>query len=91
MFRKTILSFITNNAKGILSYKLIQYLKEKIGQLEYYFYKKLTLAVKLNKNGKSILRVMFYFPTKKKNSCGVLTAYFGKETFNVKKQETDKR
>ena len=25
----------------------------------------------------------------KKNSCGVLTAHFGKETFNDKKQETD--
>ena len=24
------------------------------------------------------------------DSCGVLTAYFGKETFNDKKQETDK-
>ena len=31
MFRNIILSFITNSAKGILSYKLIQYLKEKIG------------------------------------------------------------
>ena len=34
---------------------------------------------------------MFSFPTEKANSCGVLTAYFGKETFTVKKQETDKK
>ena len=33
---------------------------------------------------------MFSFPTEKTNSCGVLTAYFGQETFNFKKQETDK-
>ena len=32
---------------------------------------------------------MFSFLTKKTNSFGVLTAYFGKETFTVKKQETD--
>ena len=31
-----------------------------------------------------------FFSHGKTNSCGVLTAYFGKETFNVKKQETDK-
>ena len=34
--------------------------------------------------------MLFFFPDKKKNSCGVLTAYFGKETFTVKKQENDK-
>ena len=42
----------------------------------YYFYKKLTLTAKLNKNEKS--------------SCGVLIAYFGTGTFTVKKQQTDK-
>ena len=31
-----------------------------------------------------------FFSHGKKNSCGVVTAYFGKETFNVKKQETNK-
>ena len=31
-----------------------------------------------------------FFPDKETNSCGVLTAYFGKEPFTVKKQETDK-
>ena len=34
------------------------------------------------------LKVMVFVLTKKTN-CGVLTAYFGKETFTVKKQETD--
>ena len=31
-----------------------------------------------------------FFSHGKTNSCGVVTAYFGKETFNVKKQETNK-
>ena len=31
-----------------------------------------------------------FFSNGKANSCGVLTAYFGKETVNVKKQETGK-
>ena len=29
------------------------------------------------------------FSDRKTNSCGVLTVYFGKETFTVEKQETD--
>ena len=32
---------------------------------------------------------MFSFIRKKTNSCGVLTAYFRKETFTVEKQEID--
>ena len=31
-----------------------------------------------------------FFSHGETNSCGVLTAYFGKETFTFKKQETDK-
>ena len=31
-----------------------------------------------------------FFSHGKTDFCGVLTAYFGKETFNVKKQEIDK-
>ena len=93
MFPNISLNFITNNVKRIQSYKkrLIQYFKKKKkkDQLECYFCKKLTLVVKLNKNGKRILRVMF-FSHWKTNSCCVLTAFFGNETFNVKKQETDK-
>ena len=55
----------------------------------YYIYKNLTLTAKSNKNGKRILKVQF-FSHGKSNSCGVLTAYFGTETFTVKKQQTDK-
>ena len=57
--------------------------------MEHYFYKKVTLAVKLNKNGKRTLKVMCSFLTEK-NSCSALTAHFGKETFIVEKQETNK-
>ena len=46
--------------------------------MEHYFYKRLTLAIKLNKNGKRTLKV------------SALTAHFGKETFIVEKQETNK-
>ena len=45
--------------------------------MEYYFYKKLTLTIKLNKIGKGIY-VVFQLLT------------LEKKTFNVKKQETDK-
>ena len=55
----------------------------------YYFYKKLTLTVKLNKNRKKTLKVQF-FSHRKSNSCGVLIAYFRTGTFIVKKQQTDK-
>ena len=55
----------------------------------YYFYKKLTLTVKLNKNRKKTFKVQFFSYTKS-NSCGVLIAYFRTGTFIVKKQQTDK-
>ena len=51
--------------------------------MEYYFYKKLTLVVKLNKKGKSALKVVFFFSYRKTNLCGV-------ENVTVKKQETEK-
>ena len=35
------------------------------------------------------LKIHVFFLNGKTNSCGVLTAYFGEETFTVKKQETD--
>ena len=53
----------------------------------YYFYKKFTLTVKSNKNGK---KTPFSFSHGKSNSCSVLIAYFGTGTFMVKKQQTDK-
>ena len=56
----------------------------------YYFYKKLTLTAKSNKNGKKTLKVLNFFSHGKSNSCGVLSAYLGTGTFTVKKQQTDK-
>ena len=53
----------------------------------YYFYKKFTLTVKSNKNGK---KTPFSFSHGKSNSCSVLIAYFGTGTFMVKKQQADK-
>ena len=52
----------------------------------YYFYKKLTLTAKLNKNGKKTLKVQFFLSHGKSNSCGVLIAYFGSGMFTFKKQ-----
>ena len=87
-----ILSFITNNVKGIQSYKkrlkLIQYFKEKIGSTGVLFLQETNC--KVQQKWKEDLKGHVFFSHGKTNSCGVLTAYFGKETFNVKKQETDK-
>ena len=55
----------------------------------YYFYKKLTLTAKSNKNGKKTLKVQF-FSHGMSSSCGVLIAYFGSGMFTFKKQKTDK-
>ena len=63
--------------KAVENYKKLKSLK--------HFYKKLTLKVKSYKNGKKALKVMSSFLTEKTNSCGVLTVYFGKETFTVNK------
>ena len=54
----------------------------------YYFYKKLAVTAKSNKNGKKTLKVQF-FSQGKSDSCGVLVAYFGTGMFIVKKQKTD--
>ena len=54
----------------------------------HYFYKKLALIAKSNKNGKKTLKLQF-FSHGKSNSCGVLIAYFGTGTFIVKKKQTD--
>ena len=55
----------------------------------YYFYKKLTLTAKSNKNGKKTLKVQF-FSHGKSNSCGVSITYFGSGMFTFKKQQKDK-
>ena len=89
-----ILSFITNNVKGIQSYKkrlkLIQYFKEKIGSTGVLFLQETHSSSKVEQKWKEDFKGHVFFSHGKTNSCGVLTAYFGKETFNVKKQETDK-
>ena len=54
----------------------------------YYFYKKLTLTAKLSKSGKKTLKAHFF--NGKSNYCSVLIVYFGKGTFIVKKQQTEK-
>ena len=92
MFSNISLSFVTNNVKGIQSYKrrlkLIQYFKEKIGSTGVLFLQETNC--KVQQKWKEDLKGHVFFSHGKTNSCGVLTAYFGKETFNVKKQETDK-
>ena len=65
----------------------MQNFKDKIGQLLYYSYKKLTLTAKSNTNGKSALKFQLFFSQGKSNSCGVLTAYFGTGTFIIKNNE----
>ena len=56
----------------------------------HYFYKKLTLRAKSNKNGKKDFKGPIFFSHGKSNSCGVLIGFFGTGTFTVKKQQTDK-
>ena len=70
MFSNISLSFITNNAKGIQSYKkkLIQYFKEKIGSTGVLFLQETHSNNKVEQNWKGDL-------------CGVPTAYFGKKNF----------
>ena len=72
MFPNISLSFITNNVKGIQSYKkrlkLIQYFKEKIGSTGVLFLQETHSSSKVEQNGKRILRIMFSLPTEKKFS-----------------------
>ena len=88
-----VLTFITYNVKVIHSYKktlkLIQYSKEKIGSTGVLFLQETHSSSKLEQKWKEDFKGHVFFSHGKTNSCGVLTAYFGKETFNGKKQETD--
>ena len=45
---------------------------------------------KVEQKWKEDIKSHVFFSNGKTNFCSVLTAYFGKETFNVKKQEIDK-
>ena len=53
----------------------------------FYFYKKLTLTAKLNKNGKKTLKVQFFFSRKVKFLWRLNCLFWNR---NVKKQQTDK-
>ena len=88
------LSFITNNVKRIQSskkrLKLIQYFKDKIGSTGILFLQETHSNSKMEQKWKEDSKDQVFFSHGKTNSCGVLTAHFGKETFFVGKQETDK-
>ena len=88
------LSFITNNVKRIQSskkrLKLIQYFKDKIGSTGILFLQETHSNSKMERKLKEDSKDQVFFSHGKTNSCGVLTAHFGKETFFVGKQETDK-
>ena len=93
MFPNISVSFIFNNVKGIQSYKkrlkLIQYFKEKIGSTGVLFLQETHSSSKVEQKWKEDFKGDVFFSHGKTNSCDVLTVYFGKETFNAKKQETD--
>ena len=79
--------FITNNVKGIQSFKkklkLIQYFKDKIGSTGVLFLQETDFNSKIEQKWKEDFKGQVVFSHGKINSCGVLTAYFGKETFFV--------
>ena len=90
MFPNISLSFITNNVKGMQSYKkrlkLIQYL----GSTGVLLLRETRSNSKVEQKWKEDFKRHVFFSHGKTNSCVVLTTYFRKETFNVKKQEIDK-
>ena len=94
MFANISLSFITNNVKVIQSYKkrlkLVQHFKEKIGPTGVLFLQEAHSSSKVAQEWEEDFKGHVFFPHRKTNSCGVLTTYFGKDTFTIKKQETDK-
>ena len=55
-----------------------------------YFYKKHIRCQMLNKNGKKIVRVLYFFLHGKSNSCGVALGYCGAEAFKVVNTACDK-
>ena len=87
------LSFIINNVKGIPSYKkrfkLIQNFQDKTGSTGVLFLQGTHSNNKIEQKWKEDFKGKVFFSQGKTN-CGVLTAYFGKETFFVIKQETDR-
>ena len=95
MLPNKILSFITNNVKGIQScgerLKLIQYFRGKVGSTGVLFLQKTHSNSKIKQKWEDEFKGQVFFSHGKTNSCGVLTAYLGTETFFVNKQETDKK
>ena len=76
-----------NHIKDI---KINTILQRKIGSTGVLFLQETHSSSKVEQKWKEDFKGHVFFSHGKTNSCGVLTAYFGKETFNVKKQETDK-
>ena len=76
MFPNISLSFITNNVKGIQSYKkrlkLIQYFKEKIGSTGVLFLQETHSSSKVEQKWKEDFKGHVFFSHGKANSCDVL-------------------
>ena len=72
MFPNISLSFITNNVKGIQSYKkrlkLIQYFKEKIGSTGVLFLQETHSSSKVEQKWKEDFKGHVFFSHRKKNS-----------------------
>ena len=82
MLPNNSLSFITNNFKGIQSFKkrlkLIQYFRDKIGSTGVLFLQETHTNSKVEQKWKDDFKdhvLLFHIKT---NSFGILTAYFGK-------------
>ena len=94
MLPNNSVSFITNNVKGMQSFKkrlkLMQYFKDKIGSTGVLFLQETHSDSKVEQKWKEDFKGPIFFSHGKSNSCGVLIAYFGTGTFIVKKQQTDK-
>ena len=60
-----VYKFFSNNVKGIKAsekrVKLFEYLKNNITIMALYFYRKHIRRQKTNKNGKTVLRVLYFF------------------------------
>ena len=87
MLPNSKLNFITNNIKGIQSLK--KRLKLKIGPFGLFFLQETHSNSKVEQKWEEEFHRKVFFYHGKTNSCGVLIAYFGAETFTVKKQQTD--
>ena len=85
------LSFIISIVKGIQSFKrelkLIQYFKDKIGSTGLLFLQETHSNSEIEQKWKENFKGQVFFSHGRTNSCGVLTAYFGKERFIFKVKE----